>query len=171
MTGSEFLESCSTDGCCLTTTGAGAVTGLNMLTSAKIQTLELTRVNGSAVVATGCGCSPSADPSVSGNECNCKSSVDVKHHIPLQQVTTKRVDYQDAFVADNELGSDENQMRSQDEKQRPQSGCCGGGQVAGQPSLYGQDSANENDNCCVGVSASGSESLLISHKPIMAGDK
>ena len=171
MTGSELLESCSTDGCCLTAAGSGAITGLNMLTPTKVQTLELTRVNGSAVISAGCGCSPSTDSAAAGHECDCKSGVDVKNYIPVQQVTAKRVNHQDALVPDHKFGSDENQMRSQDEKQRPQSGCCGGGEVAGQPSFDGQDSANEDDNCCVGVSASGSENLLISHKPIMAGDK
>ena len=171
MTGSELLESCSTDGCCLTAAGSGAITGLNMLTPTKVQTLELTRVNGSAVISAGCGCSPSTDSAAAGHECDCKSGVDVKNYIPLQQVTTKRVDHQDAFVADHELGSDENQMRSQDEKQRPQSGCCGGGKITAKPSFDGHDSANQNDNCCVGVSAARSEGLLISHKPIMAGDK
>lgn len=171
MTGSELLEACSTDGCCLTATGPGAVTGLNMLTSAKVQALELTRVNGSAVVSTGCGCGPSADAAAAQNECQCKSGVDVNYCIPLELVAAKRVDNQHTFISNDQFGSDENQMRSQDEEQRPQSGCCGGGEVAGQPSFNGHNSAGDSDNCCVNVAASSSEDLFISHKPIMAGDK
>ena len=171
MAGSELLESCSADGCCLTTAGAGAVTGLNMLTSAKIQTLELTRVNGSAMVPAGCGCGPSADSSAAGHECNCKSGVDVENYFPVEQVTAKRVDHKDAFVANDEFRSNEDQVSGQDEESRPQSGCCGGSDVASQPSFNGHNSADKSNDCCVGVATSRSEGLFISHKPIMAGDK
>lgn len=171
MTGSEILESCSTDGCGLSAAGSGAIAGLNMFTATKVQALELTRVNGSAVVSAGCGCGPSADSATAGHNCQCKSGVNVEHYIPIQQIAAKRVHHQDALVADHNFGSDENQMRRQDEEKRPKSGCCGGGKIAAEPSFDSQDSGNQQDNCCVGVSASRSEGLLISHKPIIAGDK
>ena len=171
MIGSELLEACSTDGCCLTATSSGAVTGLNMLTSAKMQPLELSGVNGSAMVAAGCGCGPSTDSTVAGDECNCKPSVDIKNYIPLEQVTLKGVNDKHTFIGDYKFGSDEDQMRGQDEKQRPESSCCGGSKVADQPSFNGHDSASKSNDCCVDVAASSSEDLFISHKPIMAGDK
>ena len=171
MTGSELLESCSTDCCGLSTTGSGAITGLNVLTATKVQTSEFTRVNGSAVISAGCGCGPSADSATASDKCECKSGVNVEHYIPVQQVTPKRIHHQNALVANHKFGPNENQVRSQDEEQRPKSGCCGGSKIAGEPGFNSHDSANQHDNCCVDVAASRSEGLLISHKPIIAGDK
>lgn len=171
MASSELLESCSTDGCCLTAGSSGAISGLNVISVAKVQTFELAGMYSSAVVSARCGCGPSADASVAGDECHCKSGVDVDNHIPGEQVALERVDHQNTFIADDKLRSDENQMRGEDEEKRPQGGCCGGSEVAFQPSFDGQRAANENDSCCVGVSASRAEDLFISHKPIMAGDK
>ena len=171
MTGSELLEPCSTDCCCLTAGSSGAFSGLNVVPVAKVQTLELAGVHSSAMVSARCGCGPCADASVAGDECDCKSRVNVDNHIPGEQVTLERVDHQNTFVADDKFRSDENQMRGKDEEKRPQSGCCGGSEIAFQPSFDGQRDANESDSCCVGVSALRAEDLFISHKPIMAGDK
>jgi hypothetical protein len=171
MTGSELLESRSADGCCLTAIGSGAVAGLNMLSIAKVQTFELAGMQGSAMVSAGCGCSPSADSSVASNECHGKSGVNIDNQIPGEQVAFERVDHQDAFVANNQFWSDENQMRGKDQEKRPESGCCCRNEVALPPRFEGQNAANESDSCCVGVSASRPEDLFISHKPIIAGDK
>lgn len=171
MTESELLESCSADGCCLTTGASGAVAGLNMFSLTEAKTLQLAGMNGSAMVSAGCGCGPSADSASAKHECQCESGVDVADGIPVDQVLAKRVDHKDALVANDQLGAHENQVRGQHEEQAPQGGCCGGGNVAAEPSFDGQSAANQKDDCCVGETASRTKGLFISHKPIIAGVK
>ncbi len=171
MAVSEVFESCAADSCGLPATGAGGVTGLHMLAATKVEALEFTRVNGSAVVSTGCGCGPSADSTGCCNKGHGKTSVNIENRIPADENASKRVDHQHALIAHDQLGSDENQMSRHAEENSPQGGCCGGSKTTNQPSFNRHDSADDKNDCCVSESGSRSEGLFISHKPIMAGDK
>lgn len=171
MGSSELFESCSADGCSLTTSSSRGVTGLNMFTLTEAETFEFTRMNSAAMVSSGGCCDPSADSALLGNECKCEPSVDVIHGTPRDLIGSQRVDHRDAFIANNEFGSDKNQISSKHEEKRPKGCSSSAFEVSSEPGLNCQCCTDEQHNREIDVSATRSENLFISHKPIIAGVK
>jgi hypothetical protein len=171
MTGAKAFEPSSADGGGLAAAGSRGVTGLNLGATAKIQTLQFTGMNRPAVITTGCSCGPTSDSPIGRDESHGVLGVDVENCCPTDLVSLERVNNANTLITDHKFGANEDQMCGSAEESAPDGNCCGIGKTAALPSLKDHGSSQQGDNCCVSETASRSEGLLITHKPIIAGDK
>ena len=166
----EGFESDSAELSGLTARGARAFAGANLTLVAKSVALELGLVNGSAVVSTGCCGGPSANSLGRGNQGERVANIDVVNQLPAQGVTNQGIGDDDSLVKDGHFGSDENQMSTDADGNRPDRAANSVLQIVGKPKSNAQAGSHQIDDCCKNVAADRPKNLNIIHETIIAGN-
>ena len=166
----ESIEADSTQLSGLAAAGSRAFAGANLTLIAKPVALELGLVNGSAVVATGCCGSPSADSFGGGDQRQRVANVYVFDLMPADGVGNQGVRHSDALIEDRDLGSNKDQMSANSSRKRPRGSAEGVLQIIGKPEGHRQASSQDVADCCKDVAADRSKNLNVIHESIIAGN-
>ncbi len=165
----ESIESDAAKLSGLATRGARAFTGSNLTLIAKPVALELGLVNGSAVVAAGCCGGPGADLFSASNQGERVANIDVIDQLPAKGVAHQGVGHGHAFVENNDLGANENQVGADADGHSPDGAADGVLQIVGKPKGDAQASSHHINDCCKNIAADRPENLNIIHETIIAG--
>ena len=151
-----------------TTVRSRTITRTNQAVDSNVQTSDFTGVNGSTVIATGSGSSPSVNSFATNLNTHGVFGINAFNALPTHSDLIKWISDSDSFIKEFDLWTVQNKINQRRGKNSP--GCCEhtAMNVTYKDALNNHDCDNYVGNESAENTASGPEDIKITHVPILS---
>lgn len=166
---SKVLKANSAELSGFTAAGSWRLAGANLSGVVEAVSLQLTVMNGPAVVATGSSSRPSADLFAVGNEGKGITHLNLFNQIPAEGYGQERVGHLDTLIRNGYLRMNKDEIAGNDCGSSPESAAHRRLETVSHPQACAQSDSENQHNAGEKITASRSEDFNIIHETIIAG--